>query len=255
MNKTEIASAIAEARKAGEQVDIVLNDATLSRDDAMEIQGLAFEAFGSPSVGWKVGATNAAAQSNFGIDSPFYGPIAEAGVVKSGASLPKLACIGAMEPEYAFRMKRDFPAAGEEITEESAADAVDAVHVAIEMIGRCIGNSQWANGVGVTMDFGGNAAFVIGDAIKDWRSQDLVNTPVTAMVDGEAVETGNGEPVMGAPIKSLVWLAQQLAERGSMLKAGDWVSTGTCTPPVPAQVGKTLSAKFGALGSVSVSFT
>ncbi len=253
MTKSEIANAIAEAREGGTQTEIPPQDPPLSRADAMEIQTMAFDAFGSPSVGWKVGATNAAAQKGFGIDSPFYGPIAEIGVVQSGASLNKTPSVGAMEPEYAFKMARDFPAPGEAINEETATDAVESVHIAIEMIGRCIGNADWANGVGVTMDFGGNAAFVVGDAIGNWSDQDLVSTVVEAMVDGEVVQTGNGEPVMGAPIKSLVWLAQQLAETGQSLKAGDWVSTGTCTAAVPAEAGKTLSAKFGDFGTVAVS--
>ena len=75
------------------------------------------------------------------------------------------------------------------------------------------------------------------------------------MVDGEIVQTGNGEPVMESPINSLVWLAHRLHAKGTPLKAGEWVSTGTCTPPVPAEAGKTLSAKFGDFGTVSVSFT
>ncbi len=255
MTKSDIANAIAVARKNSEQVDIPAQEPPLSRADAMDIQAMAFEAFGAASVGWKVGATNAAAQKNFGIDSPFYGPIAESGVVLSGATLVKTPNIGAMEPEYAFKFARDFPAAGETINEETIANAVDSVHIAIEMIGRCIGNADWANGVGVTMDFGGNAAFVVGDAIENWRNQDLISTTVEAMVDNEVLQTGNGEPVMGSPIKSLIWLAQQLVESGQTLKAGDWVSTGTCTPPVSAEAGKTLSAKFGNFGTVSVSFT
>jgi len=255
MTKFELANAIAEARSLGEQIELPLQEPPLSRNDAMDIQRMAFEKFGSPSVGWKVGATNEAAQKNFGIESPFYGPIAESGVIQSDASLKKTPCVGAMEPEYAFKMKRNFPLDGEDITEANIADAVESVHIAIEMIGRCIGNAEWANGIGVTMDFGGNAAFVVGDEIANWRDQDLVSTVVESMVDGEVMQKGNGEPVMSAPINSLMWMAQQLADRGGSLKAGEWVSTGTCTPPVPAEAGKTLSAKFGDFGSVSVSLT
>ncbi|MGI9357241.1 MAG: 2-keto-4-pentenoate hydratase [Rhizobiaceae bacterium] len=255
MTKSELANAIAEARKKGQQIELPAQEPPFDMNDAMDIQRMAFEKFGSLSVGWKVGATNEAAQKNFGIDGPFYGPMARSGVVQSGANMQMTPCIGAMEPEYAFKLARDFPVAGEEITEHSAADAVEGVHIAIEMIGRCVGNAQWANGIGVTMDFGGNAAFVIGDEIKTWQDQDLVSTVVESMIDGEVVQTGNGEPVMGAPIKSLIWMAQQLAQNGQCLKAGRWVSTGTCTPPVPAEAGRTLSAKFGDFGTVSVSLT
>ncbi len=254
MNKSEMAAKIVAARKSGEQTMMAWPQPAPTRDDAMDIQGEAFAQLGSPSVGWKVGATNAAAQEGFAIDSPFYGPMAQAGVLNSGDDLAKTPCVGAVEPEYAFKMARDFPANGEAITVESAKAAVADVHIAIEVIGRCIGNPDYANGVGVTMDFGGNAAFVIGPQVKDWANQDLANTVVETMLDGEVKQTGNGQPVMGDPVNSVVWLAQQLATKGQCLKAGDWISTGTCTAVVPAEAGKTVSAKFGDFGEVSVNF-
>lgn len=252
MNMTDIAANIVAARRTGNQTHIEWPDPAPTLDDAMDIQRMAFEQFGSPSIGWKVGATNEGAQKNFGLTEPFYGPIAEAGLLQSGDKLEKTSCIGAMEPEYAFKMARDFPGDGEAIDVESASSAVEAVHIAIEVIGRCIASEAYQNGIGVTMDFGGNAAFVLGPRVQNWRDQDLVGTPVTAMVDGEITETGNGEPVLGGPINSLVWLAHRLAAGGMVLKAGDWVSTGTCTPPVPAKTGSALSARFGDFGEVVV---
>ncbi|MEM8749524.1 MAG: fumarylacetoacetate hydrolase family protein [Pseudomonadota bacterium] len=258
MNKQNMANQIVEARKTGVQTQMALPDPAPNLDDAMEIQALVFEGFGSPSVGWKVGAANEAAQNAFGLDGPFYGPMAQAGVLQDGADLKKTPCVGAVEPEYAFAMARDYPAPGEAINADTAASAVERAHVAIEVIGRCIGNADYANGIGVTMDFGGNAAFVVGPAIEDWATKDLVASPVEGLVDGEVVQTGSGAAVMGDPITSLVWMAQTLADNGESLKAGEWVSTGTCTPPIPAEAGKTVSARFGpdgAFGSVSVNFT
>ena len=159
----------------------------------MQIQAAVFEKYGSPSVGWKVGATNKAAQDIFKIDGPFYGPMAERGVMQSGAHLKKTACVGACEPEYAFKMTRDYPVNGEDVTAQSAAEAVESLHIAIEVIGRAIGNPDFANGLGVTMDFGGNVAFVVGPEVKDWRNQDLANAPVDSKVDGTVVESGNGQ--------------------------------------------------------------
>ena len=254
MNKSEMAAQIVAARKSGEQTQMALPDPAPNRDDAMDIQAEAFAQLGSPSVGWKVGATNEAAQKGFGIDSPFFGPIAELGVMASGENLKKTPCVGAVEPEYAFKMAKDFPSDGEALTVENAKSAVGSVHLAIEVIGRCIGNPDYANGVGVTMDFGGNAAFVVGPEVSDWANQDFANTVVEAMVDGEVVQTGNGQPVMGDPINSIVWLAEQLVAKGESIKAGQWVSTGTCTAAVPGVAGKTVSAKYGGFGEVSVNF-
>lgn len=255
MNKQAMADNIIAARRTGKQTIMELPDPAPTMADAMDIQGLAFDGFGSPSVGWKVGATNEGAQKAFGIDTPFYGPMAEAGVKESGGDVEKTECVGAVEPEYAFKLARDFPGDGEELNAENAASAVADVHVAIEVIGRCIGSAPYQNGIGVTMDFGGNAAFIFGPRITAWRDQDFVTTAVHVDVDGEVKQSGDGTPVMGDPINSLLWLAQKFAEEGRKIKAGEWVSTGTCTAPVPAEAGKTVTAKFGDLGEVSVRFT
>lgn len=254
MNKSEMAAHIATARKSGEQTLMAWPDPAPTREDAMDIQAEAFAQLNSPSVGWKVGATNEAAQKGFAIDSPFYGPMAEVGVMATGGNLKKTPCVGAVEPEYAFKMAKDFPANCDAINVETATAAVETVHLAIEVIGRCIGNPDYANGVGVTMDFGGNAAFVVGPEVSDWANQDFSNTEVESMVDGVVVQTGNGKPVMGDPINSIVWLAEQLVANGDRIQAGQWVSTGTCTAAVPGEAGKTVSAKFGDFGEVSVNF-
>ncbi|MEE9314911.1 MAG: hypothetical protein V3V02_09695 [Rhizobiaceae bacterium] len=254
MNIKEMASEIANARKAQAQTTMAWPTPAPTREQAMEIQTAAFDLFGSPSVGWKVGATAKAAQEAFKIDSPFYGPMAKACVLETGANLKKTACVGACEPEYAFKMSRDFPENGEVINAENIATAVADVHIVIEVIGRCIGNPDYANGIGVTMDFAGNAAFIIGPKVNDWQNQDLANTVVESKVDGAVVETGNGLPVMGDPINSLVWMAEQLVASGQTLKTGEWVSTGTCTAAVPAVAGTTYTATFGSFGDVSVNF-
>lgn len=255
MDVSKMAAELVAARKSGVQTHMAWPDPAPTMADAMSIQSAAFELLGSPSVGWKVGATNKAAQDGFGIDAPFYGPMAELGVMENGQTLAKTPCVGACEPEYAFKMARDFPANGEAITAEAAAAAVDSLHIAIEVIGRCNGNTDYANGLGVSMDFGGNVAFVVGPEVADWQDQDLTHSVVESKVDGTVVQTGNGEPVMGHPVNSLVWIAETLAAQGKQIKAGEWVSTGTCTAAVPAQAGTTYAAQFGDFGEVSVKFS
>ena len=121
MDISKMAAEIVAGRKTGVQTMMDWLDPAPSMDDAMAIQAAVFDQFNSPSVGWKVGATNEVAQKGFNIDAPFYGPMAEAGVLANGADLAKTPCVGACEPEYAFKMARDYPANGEAINAETAA--------------------------------------------------------------------------------------------------------------------------------------
>ena len=255
MNFKEMAQEIVAARQSSTPTNMDWPTPAPSREDAMAIQAEVFQQLGPPLVGWKVGATTEAAQKAFGIESPFYGPIPQSAVMSSPAKITKNQCVGACEPEYAFKMARDFPAAGEEVNPKNLAGAVDSLHIAIEVIGRAIGNPDYANGVGVTMDFGGNVVFVVGPKVEDWQNQDLTTASVESKVDGQVVETGNGEPIMGHPLNSLLWMAEQLAAKGKHLKAGEWVSTGTCTPAVPAQAGTNYTASFSTFGDVSIDFS
>jgi 2-keto-4-pentenoate hydratase len=47
-------------------------------------------------------------------------------------------------------------------------------------------------------------------------------------------------------------VAAALAARGISMKAGDFVSTGSATVPVPMGAGQTLVARFGDLQSLEV---
>ncbi len=252
--KKLIAHELVKARKSGVQTNIPWPDAAPSLSDAMEIQNIAIDEFASPCIGWKVGATAKAAQEFLKLDDAFYGPITKAGFLASDAEIQKTPCIGACEPEYAFKMADDFPLAGEEATKAKLMEAIDKVHIVIEIIGRRIANPEYANGLGVAMDFAGHSAFIIGPQVDNWQNQDLANTVVESLVDDKIVETGCGLAVMGDPINSLLWLAKQLVLANKQLKAGEWVSTGTCTAAVPAEAGTTYTAIFGGFGQVSVNF-
>ena len=54
----------------------------------------------------------------------------------------------------------------------------------------------------------------------DWRGLDLVDGKVTLAIEGGATVEGKGANVLGHPLKSLAWLANETASVGG-LKAGD----------------------------------
>ena len=60
--------------------------------------------------------------------------------------------------------------------------------------------------------------------------------------------------MLGDPRLALTWLVNELSGLGVTLKAGQVVTTGTCTTPIPIGHGDAVHADFGAVGSVDVRF-
>jgi 2-keto-4-pentenoate hydratase len=109
-------------------------------------------------------------------------------------------------------------------------------------------------GIGVCADNSGGTEFVMADGIADWRGLDLPAQKVSLEVDGERRAEGLGSAVMGDPIEALVWLANHLSRRAIGLRAGEIVTTGSCTGITKVDAGAEVRADFGNLGTLTVRF-
>ena len=74
----------------------------------------------------------------------------------------------------------------------------------------------------------------------------------TLSKNGEQVATGDGTAVLGDPLVAVAWLANKLISQGRMLNAGDFILTGTMTPPQPMVAGDRFEAVFDHLGTVAI---
>ena len=239
---------LVQARRKGIQARPAKLDPPMSVEDAYAVQHAANAKFEGDFVGWKNGATNQGARDGLGLEESFIGPIPKSAVLGDGATVPFTETTGAIEPEIAFLLSADLDG-GQDAASVRA--AVKSAHLAIEVIGRRIVGEGFDAGVGLIADFAGNAAFVVGPAVD---LDALSSAGVEVFRDDASIETGSTANVMGDPYASLAWAANLLAERGTPLKAGQWVSTGTCTPAVKASKGATVRCVFEGLGEVSVSF-
>jgi 2-keto-4-pentenoate hydratase len=132
--------------------------------------------------------------------------------------------------------------------------AVATLHPAIE-----VGDTRYRDrgrmgGIGVCADNAGGTELVMAEGISDWRDLDLPGLTVALEVDGERRAEGSGSAVMGDPIEALVWLANHLSRRAIGLRAGDLVTTGSCTGITMVEAGAKVRADFGQLGEVVVRF-
>ena len=224
-------------------------------EDGMAIQNALADLWGLEVAGWKVGAASAAAMEMLGTDAPFPGRVFAPYLLDSPASVAAEAlhkC--AVECEFAFRLGRALPPRGADYGMEEIRDAVTEACPAIELV-----NDYWVDGFALGVahfvaDNGSNGGLVLGAPIGDWRAHDLAAAAVTLTIDGEPAATGAGANVLGHPLSTLVWLANDLSRRGIGLKEGEVVTTGSMTGMTPCSPAATAVGDYGALGSVQVTF-
>jgi 2-keto-4-pentenoate hydratase len=221
-------------------------------------QGMAVQArleeLAGPGYGWKIGATTAAGRAHIGVDQPFPGRLFERYRHDEGEPVPADSLMMAVaEPEFAFRMGRDL----EPGVEHSMADvlaAVDSLVLALEMPDSRYTDYSTVGNAQLLADSACCSRFVAGRDVPGWQDLDLAKQPVSVSIDGVEFDRGSGELVMGDPRVALHWLALELPKLGRRLRAGDIVSTGTATKPVPVKAGSHVFADFGTLGTVEAHF-
>ena len=208
-------------------------------------------------AGWKIGAASEEIRRAERLPSPSPGVIYAHTIFPSGSALPASLFINFRncESEFAFRLNLDYPPREEPYTEADARAGIDVLLPALEL-GDCVFRDWYgASGYfGSCLDNGGGAAFVAGPAVRDWPDADLPAAGVDLYLNGVYIKSGRAAAAMGHPVTSLTWMLNWAREQGRPVRAGDVVSTGTCTGHLFAASGDTVRADFGQLGSVEARF-
>ena len=154
-----------------------------------------------------------------------------------------------VEPEIAFVLARDVAAPA---TVSSVLAATESVHGAIDVLDSRYEDFRFAL-PDVIADNASAARFLVGPrSVVPGDLEDLRLLGCVLRADGAVVATAAGAAVMGHPAASVAWLANQLAERGEVLKAGWTVFSGGLTAPIPLSAGSSVTAEFDGLGTIEV---
>ena len=212
--------------------------------------------------GWKVAAVTAAQRESLAVPTPIAGPLlrpwmhdasgAEAALRGVDFIAPKLEC------EFAFELAHDLPPRPRPYSRDEVRAATGALRIGVEIV-----DSRLPRGLGALAELSdafNNGAFIVGPARAQWRALDLgaIEIVLTRRSDGGADEVarGSGRAILdGDPFGTVVQLANAPAGAGLGLRAGDIVTTGSCTGapflPGPGRY----RAEFATLGSVAFRFT
>jgi len=199
-----------------------------------------------PVTAWKVGARTPESE-------PFRAPINAATLFFDTGRLPaSMFHVIGVEAEIAYRLARDLPPRAEPWTREEVLDAVASVHPAFEIVDTRFTAFGAQDPFSHMADQMNHGALVVGPAIPDWRALDPLAERVALEVDGETrIETVGGNSA-GDPVRLLVWLANAGARSLGGLRAGDVVTTGSCTGTVFVPPGSRSVARYGTMGTIEL---
>jgi 2-oxo-3-hexenedioate decarboxylase len=205
---------------------------------------------GERLVGYKLGLTSRNKQQAMGVDAPLYGRVTSGMICEYGEPVRLDRFIHPrVESEIAFLLARDIePPAN--IT--SVLAATDVVFGAVDILDSRYEGFKFSL-TDVVADNASAGGFYLGPITrKPDEVDDLRLIGCVVRVDGEVVMTAASAAVMGHPAASVAWLANQLAEQGETLKAGQLVFSGGVTAPVPVVAGGSVTFDFAGLGSIDV---
>lgn len=209
-----------------------------------------------PLFGWKIAATSAAGQRHIGVDGPLAGRILAEMVVPASSEVPLSDnAMRVAEPEFVFRMGVDLPPRGTDYSQAEVMQAVAALHLGIEMPDSRFADFVTAGGPQLIADNACAHCFALGpEAPAEWRGLDLSQHRVRCTVAPRYEREGIGANVLGDPRIALTWLANELSRHGVTLRAGQYVTTGTCAVPLEIAPGDAVTVDFGRLGSMGLRF-
>ena len=255
--QAEQAAAILKAAREDNKMLAGLDNALTPRDmdDGYGLQDAFMRIWDERIAGWKVGATVEKIQELYGVSEPFCGPFYAPTTFASPAA-PKAEGFGhlCIESEFAFRFGATLAAREGAYDRAEILHAIDAVLPAFELISPRFDTLLQDRVALAAADCGLNGGFVLGEDYAGWRDLDLAAHRVTLTVEGEVKGEGTGANALGHPFNVLDWLVNELSRRGIDLKAGEVVSTGTCTGIVYLERGQKAVADYGVLGEIEVTF-
>jgi 2-keto-4-pentenoate hydratase len=228
-----------------------------SRSDAYRVQALHEVASAAPLAGWKIAATSVAGQKHIGVDGPLAGRYITERVVPSGGEIPfGRNHMRVAEVEFAFRMGRDLSPRFQSYTQGEVFDAVASAHPAIEIPDSRYDHFETVGAAALIADNACAHWMAIGEAMPEsWRAIDLAEFQPVGRIVGKPHVTGKGSNVLGSPRIAMTWLVNELSGIGVTLRAGQFVTTGTCLVPMPIVQGDQVTGDFGTLGKIDVRLT
>jgi 2-keto-4-pentenoate hydratase len=256
----EAASILASAWMSDAHLEAPLPQACRprTRAEGYAAQALWASVVGHPPGGWKIAATSVAGQKHIGVSGPLAGPIFRHRIHPDGAAV-SLAHnrMRVAECEVVFIFGRDLTPQAAPRSREEVLAAVSQVSPGIEVPDSRFVAFESAGEAQLLADCACCNEMVLGTPVAPDASR-LAQMPqlrVQARVSDGRTPDGLGSNVLGDPVEALVWFVHEMGRAGQVVRAGEFVTTGACVPPIPVLPGQTVEGDFGWIGRITARFT
>lgn len=257
MAEADLATLLTRLRRDGERQSGLAPELTPpDADAAYRVAAKVAENLGWEVGGWKIAANKPAMQQALRASEPMIGRVFKPFIHDSPATLDHAPLLWpVVEGEIVVRFAKDLPGDGAPYTEAEVAAAIASMHPAIEVAEcRFMHDDAFPELTAILADGSGSGNLVIGPEIPDWRKRDFGAVDVSLSVNGTERRTGNVADAIDHPLTPATWVANRIGRDGFGLKAGDVISTGTCTGMMLAKPGDACVVDFAGLGKAEVRF-
>ncbi len=214
----------------------------------------AWVAAGRQPAGYKIGLTDRRVQERFGVDRPLVGVLFEDMLLDDGAVVA-YASGAALQVEADLLVRVKSADINQARSVAEAARHIDAVLPFIEL-----------PDILFRLDAGNTAALLLASNVgARWGAQgaplsvksprELVEclprmTVTLATGSGDILQQGQGDQILGHPLRAVLRLLDELALRKETLKPGQLLSLGGIGGPVKAQPGQRYAATYSGCGEI-----
>ncbi|PTT16988.1 2-keto-4-pentenoate hydratase [Acidovorax sp. HMWF029] len=202
-------------------------------------------------AGWKVGSAAPdalPARAALTRDSVWVAQAPHAGQAAVHLPTAGFAVLG-VEAELVYELGTDLPPRETPYSAAEVLAAMVSVRAAIEVCDTRFAawglQGEWSR----LADQACHGALIVGFGVRDVAAVQPLSQAVTLSVNGAvAVQHATWGNPAGDPLRLLAWLANEGAHSLGGLRAGQWVTTGSCTGTVLVAPGTRVVADFPGLG-------
>ena len=203
-------------------------------------------------VGYKLALTSKAMQEMFGVNTSFKGNLFSKTILKGDQviSLKNFGRLG-VEFELAIEIGEDFGTNLRDLTVEKCMSKVSAVCPAFELIDDRNADYSTVDLISQTADNSWNANTVLGSRSEKFSHLDFSDNQVFKNINGN-IETSVTGAALENPFNAVIWIADFLSKRGSELKKGQIVMTGSTFPTYFPQLGDVIEFEVFDIGKIKI---